>query len=77
MVGLEGPVLPYDGVTEVTDFPQHGVHEGGAQLGGVVLALLPITAGDVLCGASVVVEGGALVQEVAATLHVPGVVGRS
>ena len=71
MVRLERPVLPDDGVAEVADLPQHGLHEGGAQLGGIVLAFLPVTASDVLSGATVEVEGGALVQEGAATLHVP------
>lgn len=63
MMRLKGPVLSDDGITEVTDFSQHCLHEGGAELGGVVLAFLPVASSDVLCGPSVVVEGGALVQE--------------
>ena len=71
MVWLVGPVLPYDGVAEVADLPEHGLHEGGAQLGGVVLPFLAICALDELCGARVEVEGGAVVQELAPALHVP------
>ena len=69
---LERPVLSDDGFTEIADLPQHGLHQGGTQLGGVVPhTLLPVATRDVLCGPPVVVEGGALVQEGAATLHVP------
>jgi len=71
MVWLEGPVLPNDGVTEVAHFLQHGVHEGRAQLGGVVLLALPLFCLYVLCRSRVVVEGWADVQELTASLHVP------
>ena len=42
MVWLEGPVLSDDGVTEVADLPEHGLHEGGAQVGCVILVLLAV-----------------------------------
>ena len=71
MVWLECPVLSDDGVTEVAHFLQHGVHERGAELAGVVLAPLPLLVNQVLGGAPVEVEGGARVQELTATLHVP------
>jgi len=71
MVWLEGPVLPNDGVTEVAYFLQHGVHEGRAQLGGVVFLALPLFRLDVLCRSRVVVEGWADVQKLTASLHVP------
>ena len=71
VVGLESPVLTDDGVTEVADLPEHGLHEGGAEMGGLVPTLLPVTALDELCGPTVVVEGRAIVEELTATLHVP------
>ena len=56
MVRLEGPVLPDDGVAEVTHFLQHGVHESGSQLRGVILLVLALVSLDVLCRPTVVVE---------------------
>ena len=40
VVRLKRPVLSDDGVTEITDFLEHGIHEGGAKMSGVVLASL-------------------------------------
>ena len=72
MVWFEGPVLSNDGVAEVANFLEHGVHECGAQLGGVVLLALTLLRQDVFCRARVVVEGWAVVQELTPSLHVPG-----
>lgn len=72
MMRLERPVLPDDGIAKIADLPQHGLHQSGTQLGGVVLhTLLLVTTGDVLRGPPIVVESRAAVQEGAATLHVP------
>lgn len=75
MVGFEGPVLADDAVAEVADLLQHGVHEGGAKLGCVVLLPLSALRDHVLGGTNVVVEGWAVVQEGTSTLHVPEVGG--
>ena len=73
MVRLQGPVLSDEGVAEVADFAEHGLHESGAQLGRVVHLLLGllVVGLEVLGGARVEVEGGTVVKELTATLHVP------
>ena len=69
---FEGPVLSDEGVAEVTDFLEHGVHEGRPQLCRIIFLSLSLSIDGVLCGARVVVEGRAGIEESTTTFHVPG-----
>lgn len=72
---FDGPVLFDVWVTEIAHFLQHGLHEGGTKLlnvGDHPLPAVDIVRECILPSSCVIVEGRKCVQELTASLHVPG-----
>jgi hypothetical protein len=73
LMWLVGPIFLDTGVTEVTDFLQHSVHEGGAKFRGVCSSKETRTRShsDYFTATSVIVVTWHTVQEFATSFHVP------